>query len=96
MSTSHSRYDAIPFGVVSTTRDRILAVFTDGPDLLTIGEVAIRMRVTEATVKRWIHLADDPLPALRSPGRYLVVRDDLVDWLQRRTNVPDLPDSGHT
>jgi excisionase family DNA binding protein len=90
-SASHSRYYGIWSDAVSTTNSGLSGLFDDAPDLLTIAEVADRVRVTEATVKRWIHLAEDPLPALRSPGRYLVLRVDLVDWLSRRKNVPDLP-----
>jgi excisionase family DNA binding protein len=51
--------------------------------LLTLGEVADRLRVPEATVRRWLYRGDGP-PALKV-GRHLRFDEDrLEEWLGTR------------
>lgn len=66
-----------------------MPVAEDTPEMLTVAEVAERMRVAPNTVLRWIH--DGLLPAHQLPGRertpYRIAIGDyqaFVDSLQRQ------------
>ena len=57
-------------------------------DLLTVAEIAARLRVTTETARRYITALppSHALPATRigRNGKYLVEVSDLEAWLQRR------------
>ncbi len=54
---------------------------TQSSDLLTVKEVAERLRVSQPTILRMID--DGELPAIRVRNQWRIRRSDLDDYLQR-------------
>ncbi len=44
--------------------------------------------VSERTLRGWIHLGVDPLPAFRISGKILVGRKEFDSWLRRHRIIP--------
>lgn len=44
--------------------------------------------VSERTLRGWIHLPSDPLPAVRIGGKILIRRTQFDAWLERRRIEP--------
>jgi len=51
----------------------------------TTQEVAEILGVQPRTVREWIHLPEDPLPAIALGNSYRIPEVALSKWLQRRT-----------
>ena len=66
------------------------------PDLLTVAEVAARLRCRRETVRRYI--AQGQLPARSMPGGYYRVREEDLDQLLRPVGNPPAvkPSDGHS
>jgi excisionase family DNA binding protein len=52
-------------------------------DMLTVEEIAQDLRVSEATIRRWIR--DGKLPALDLIGQYRIRRADYEEFLRQRS-----------
>lgn len=83
--TGHKRYYAVSSHSVST--DDLPPWLTDLPDLLSARDIAEVLHVTPATVKSWIRTGQ--LEALALPGRYLIEREALIEWVQQHSTGPD-------
>lgn len=59
------------------------------PEWLGLRQIIQYASISERTVRKWIHLTVDPLPAVRVRGKILVRRSEFDAWLLRRS-VPRL------
>lgn len=55
---------------------------------LGLRELTAYAAVSERTLRGWIHLPGDPLPAVRIGGKILVRRTQFDAWLERRRIEP--------
>jgi excisionase family DNA binding protein len=54
---------------------------------LTVQQIADELQVTIDTVRNWIHLKKDPLTASKLGRDWRIKREDLDEFLAKRTNV---------
>lgn len=54
------------------------------PELMSAGEVAKLLGVTPRTVLTW--LKDEAMPGIRLPNQWVVVREELRQWLHEAHN----------
>ncbi|WP_420116576.1 helix-turn-helix domain-containing protein [Micromonospora sp.] len=66
--------------------DALDRLFADQPDWLTIPEVARLVRATPKTVYLWIKAGH--LTAYKLPGKHMVLREDLMQWLRSTRQEP--------
>jgi excisionase family DNA binding protein len=59
-----------------------------GPEWLSLRQVSRYADISERTVRSWIHLPVDPLPAVRVAAKILVRRSELDSWLERHRVKP--------
>jgi excisionase family DNA binding protein len=63
------------------------------PDILTIDEVALLLRVSKRSVYEWTsergreRMRRNPFPVLRIGDRVLFVREDVLAWINRQKEV---------
>ena len=55
---------------------------------LGLRELTEYAAVSGRTLRAWIHLPSDPLPAVRAGGKILVRRTEFDAWLERRRIEP--------
>ena len=58
------------------------------PDLLTVDEVADRMRVTGASVRRWIRAGE--LRAIKAGKEWRIATAEVTAYLKRQETAPSL------
>jgi Helix-turn-helix domain len=65
---------------------------TTAREYLSVRRTATLTDVSDKTVRRWMALPDDPLPAIRlgtgPHARIRIARRELLAWLERRRAVP--------
>jgi len=90
---SHVRFAMIPFVSVALTPRRDDPLVSNNPgELLSVAEVAAELKVTEATVRRWIN--QDKLVARRlAGGEFRVLRADLDAMMGILSDPPRQPRS---
>lgn len=78
----------------TTADDALDRMFAGQPEWLTIPEVANLVRATPKTVYLWIRAGH--LSAYKLPGKHMVLRDDLVEWIRSTRLAPgdEIPDDG--
>ena len=54
---------------------------------LTVQQIADELQVTIDTVRNWIHLDKDPLPATKLGRDWRIERKDLIEFLDKRRNI---------
>jgi hypothetical protein len=63
-------------------------------EYLSVAHVSMFADASQKTVRRWLKLPDDPLPAVRlgagPHARIRIARRELLAWLERRRAVPPL------
>jgi hypothetical protein len=57
---------------------------------LGLRQVTQYASVCERTIRSWIHLGTDPLPAVQVRGKILIERVELDTWLQRHRIRPSV------
>lgn len=70
-----------------TVMSRIDELLDDQPLHMSVKDVAQVLGVTERTIVRWLKTGE--LPGLRLPNQWLVLREDLRQWLRAAYNQPD-------
>lgn len=64
---------------------------SQGSKRLTIKEIARELDVDERTVRRWIKAGELPYVGFDLRGRFLVAREDLDAFIERRTSKREEP-----
>lgn len=70
-----------------TVMSRIDDLLDACPLQMSARDVAEVLGVTERTVVRWLKSGE--LPGLRLPNQWLVLREDLREWLRQAYNIKD-------
>ena len=66
---------------------RLAELFSDLPPTVTVDAVATQLGVTKQTVYKWINSGE--APAYRIRGEWLILRDEIVDWVAAGANACD-------
>ena len=61
-------------------------IFADFPDVLTAEQLASALQISKSGA--YALLARSDFPTLRIGGRKMVMKKDLLEWLNSRTNRP--------
>ena len=62
-------------------------IFVDLPDVLTAEQLATALQLSKSCAYNLLSRPD--FPTLRIGGRKMVMKNDLLEWLRRRTNKID-------
>ena len=62
-------------------------IFADFPDVLTAEQLASVLQISKSGAYALLNRSD--FPTLRIGGRKMVMKKDLLEWLNRRTNRPN-------
>lgn len=72
---------------------RLDELFADLPPHITVDQLAQVLGLAKVTTYRW--LADGKVPAYRVAGQWVILRDEIRDFLAaHRTGPPEERDSG--
>ena len=61
-------------------------IFADLPDVITAEQLASALRISKSGAYSLLNHSD--FPTLRIGGRKMVMKKDLLEWLNSRTNRP--------
>ena len=61
-------------------------IFADFPDVLTAEQLAPALQISKSGAYALLNRSD--FPTLRIGGRKMVMKKDLLEWLNSRTNRP--------
>ena len=61
-------------------------IFADFPDVLTAEQLASALQISKSGAYALLNRSD--FPTLRIGGRTMVMKKDLLEWLNSRTNRP--------
>ena len=61
-------------------------IFADFPDVLTAEQLASALQISKSGAYALLNRSD--IPTLRIGGRKMVMKKDLLEWLNSRTNRP--------
>ena len=61
-------------------------IFADLPDVITAEQLASALQISKSGAYTLLNRSD--FPTLRSGGRKMVMKKDLLEWLNSRTNRP--------
>ena len=61
-------------------------IFADFPDVLTAEQLASALQISKSGAYALLNRSD--FPTLRIGGRKMVMKKDLLEWLNSRTNRP--------
>lgn len=61
----------------------------DVPEKPTVEEVAEVLSVSTRTVLNWLRDPENPMPGYKLPGKWLILREELRDWLRATRNSPN-------
>lgn len=64
-------------------------LFADLPTILTPEEVADLLRMNKAAIYRWLN--EGYLPGHKIGNNWRILRDDLQEWMRRRSNTGRRP-----
>ena len=62
-------------------------IFADFPDVLTAEQLASALQISKSGAYALLSCSD--FPTLRIGGRKMVMKKDLLEWLNSRTNRPN-------
>ena len=62
-------------------------IFADFPDVLTAEQLASVLQISKSGAYALLNRSD--FPTLRIGGRKMVMKKDLLEWLNSRTNRPN-------
>ena len=63
-------------------------IFADFPDVLTAEQLASALQISKSGAYALLNRSD--FPTLRIGGRKMVMKKDLLEWLNSRTNRPQV------
>ena len=62
-------------------------IFTSLPDVMTAEQLASALQISKSAAYALLNRSD--FPTLRIGGRKMVMKKDLLEWLNSRTNRPN-------